>query len=862
MPGDEKYTFSYLAPLPSYDEAISSRASSSNSNLGPQETSDDAERQGLLHEHNLDSDQTRRSNYAPPTAESERGSLDSLDGLDADEDEEASVRREMQEMDIEDPTDSDSNRSLLSDRFKRFTSFTHSLPSIRLPSLRWLLPSWRPRMPQIDWQAMDNNRAIILGRLVGIFIIGGLLYVLIASDIIGFGNRRNIYMFKPDSIRNYVMDGIQESDNIPRYLQRITQYPHMAGTEGNYVLGEWVEEEFKAGGLADVRMERFDVYLNYPSREGRRVAIVKPENLQWEAKLEEIREETYVFHGHSASGDVTGHLIYANYGSRQDFEDLKSKNIPLEGAIILVRYYGTQGDRALKVKAAELAGAAGCIIYSDPAQDGSLKGPVYPDGRYMPPDAVQRGAVSLMSWVVGDVLSPGWASTSGEPKRLDPAESEGLNKIPSIPLSWRDAQHLLSNLKGHGQKLDGEWVGDSSVEYWTGDATSPKVNLKNLLEEERRQPIYNILGRIEGLEQHTKKIIVGNHRDAWCTGAADPGSGTAVMLEVIRQFGELQKQGWAPLRTIEFASWDGEEYNLIGSTEHVENRLEDLKRDGVAYINLDTAVSGIDFHASGSPMLEKALKNVLARVADPGTNKSLHEIWDHEGRSLEGLGAGSDYVAFQDIAGVPSLDLEFRGQEFPYHSCYDNYEWMIKFGDPNWYYHKTMAQVLALVILELSDHALIPLDLQAYSNALGGYIDKLEKDVNGDSTTSHKLDVQPLRSAADILEQETARYMDFDNEWHSQIFATGGFETSFLGLKRMERNAKLEHFEKTLLDDVGLVNRTQFKHVIFGPQKWSGYDEAFFPGVRDWAEVGDMQKAQEEVQKVADIIISAAAQLG
>ncbi|KAJ9657138.1 hypothetical protein H2198_004496 [Neophaeococcomyces mojaviensis] len=856
MPSDEKHTFSYLAPIPTYEEATSSRpSSSSDSRLGPEESSDDAERQGLLQpDEPLDS--IRQSNYEAPTVESERSSLDSLDGLG--EDEEAEVRREMQEMDIEDPADNDSSRSLLSYRFKRFTSFTNSLQSLTLPSFRRFLPSWR--LPRVDWHALDNNRAVILGRLFGIMIIGGLMYVLIASDIISFGNRRNIYMFRPDSIRNFVMDGIQESNKIPEYMQHITQYPHIAGTEGNYVLGEWVEELFKAGGLEDVHMERFDVYLNYPRKDGRRVAIVEPDDKKWEAQIEEDNEDTYVFHGHSASGDVTGHLVYANYGSREDFEYLKAKNVPLEGAIVLVRYYGTQGDRALKVKAAEMAGAVGCIIYSDPADDGYLQGSVYPAGRFMPGDGVQRGAVSLMSWVVGDVLSPGFASTPSEKKRLQPEESEALNKIPSIPLSWRDARVLLDALHNHGTKVDGAWIGDPAVEYWTGNENSPKVNLKNLQDEERRQPIYNVLGRIAGWEQPGKKIVVGNHRDAWCTGGADPGSGTAIMLEVIRELGKLQEQGWKPLRTIEFASWDGEEYNLIGSTEHVEGRIEELKIDGVAYINVDVGVSGTEFHAAGSPFLDKPLKSTLARIDDPSTNRSIHDTWDREGRVMEGLGAGSDYVAFQDIVGMSSIDLSFQGQHFPYHSCYDNYDWMAKFGDPSWQYHKTMAQLLSLLILEMSDHPLIPFDLEAYSRAIESYVNKLDTDINGENGVA-KLDVQPLRSASDILKSQAGGFNEFDNAWHSAVFASGGYESSLMGLRRLERNEKLTLFEKSLLDPEGLTNRTQFKHVIFGPQKWSGYDEAFFPGIRDWVEVGDMQKAQEEVRKVADIIINAATQL-
>lgn len=850
MPSDEKHTFSYLAPIPTYEEAILSRPSSSNARAGPEEISDDAERQGLL-EH----DPSSRSNYAPPTVESERSSLDSLDGLGVEE--EAEVRREMQQMDVEDPADSDSNRSLLSNRFKRFTSFTYSLPS--LPSFRRFLPSWRPR---IDWQSIDSNRAVILGRLCGILIIAGLMYVLLVSDVMSFGQRRNINMYKPDSIRNFMIDGINESKNIPEYLERITTTPHIAGTEGNYVLGEWVEELFKLNGLIDVHMERFDVYLNYPRKGDRRVAITSPDNQKWEALLEEDRAETFVFHGHSASGDVTGHLVYANYGSREDFEYLKQRGIPLEGAVVLVRYYGTQGDRALKVKAAEMAGAAGCIIYSDPAQDGHLKGPTFPDGRFMPEDGVQRGAVSLMSWVVGDVLSPGWASLPGVKKRIDPKDSAGLTKIPSIPLSWRDAKHLLDSLKNHGTKLEGSWVGDPAVEYWTGDAQSPQVNLKNQQDEVERQPIYNVLGRIRGLEQGNKKVIIGNHRDAWCSGAADPGSGTAVMLDVIRQFGDLQRQGWAPLRTIEFASWDGEEYNLIGSTEHVESRIEELKEQAIAYINLDVAVSGTDFHAAGSPILDRSLKNTIARVGDPATNLSIRDSWEKQGRSLGGLGAGSDYVAFQDIAGVPSIDISWEGDEFPYHSCYDNYEWMRNFGDPDWSYHKSMAHVLALLILELADHPLVTLDLESYGKAIGTYIDTLEKDVDGaqpdDSKESSKLDVQPLRSAVQILNSKVSQFLEFDNAWHGTVFASGGFESNSLGKQRFQRNDRISSFEKSLLDEAGLVNRTQFKHVIFGPQLWSGYDEAFFPGIRDWIEAGNIQKAQDEVVKVADIIINAA----
>ncbi|OAP56467.1 hypothetical protein AYL99_09646 [Fonsecaea erecta] len=844
-------------PIPTYEEATSSRPASSQSRLGPQEISDDAERQGLLGSF---------ANYHPPTVESARPSLDSLDGLEQDGEDE--VRREMQQMDVEDPqSDSSSHRSLLRYRLsKSISNLTNSFSSLTLPSFRQYLSniSW----PRINYQQFDANRVVIIGRLFGVFLIMGVLYVLIASDVLSFTkNRMGMgQIYDPESIRIFVQNHMNDHGHMQKYLQHITDFPHIAGTEGNYVLGEWVAELFKAGELEDVEMERYDVYLNYPRKDGRRVAIVEPDSMKWEAKIEEDQEKSMVFHGHSKSGDVTGPLIYANFGSREDFKTLEDNNISVKGAVVLVRYYGSQGDRALKVKAAELAGAVGCIIYSDPAQDGFIQGPTFPDGRFMPQDAVQRGAVSLMSWVVGDVLTPGWASTPDNKQHLKPEESAGLNKIPSIPISWEDAKHLLESLRGHGNQMKDNWQGVPDVEYWTGNQDSPIVNLKNLQDEEQKQPIYNVLGKITGWEQPEKKIVVGNHRDAWCTGAADPGSGTAVMLEVVRIFGELRRLGWRPLRTIEFASWDGEEYNLIGSTEHVENREEQLREDGIAYLNVDVGVTGADFHAAASPLYERPLLHVINRVSDPSTGKSVREIWDADGRSIEGLGAGSDFVAFQDIVGTSSIDMFFKGARFPYHSCYDNFEWMAKFGDPDWTYHKAMGEIWALLILELADRPVLPFDISAYARAITRYVDDLDGYAKSAPTASDAniLDLSPLRKASDILAQEALRFHTFDATWRDFIFGAGGFESSAMGKARLDHNNRLTHFETDLLDLTeggGLANRTQFKHVIFAPQLWSGYDDATFPSVRDAVDDGDWALAQVEVEKVAGMLEQAATKL-
>lgn len=555
--GDEKpykYSQNDSLPIPTYDESQeASRPSSSQSFLGPNEVSHDAERQGLL---------GRSPNgYRIPTVETERSSLDLLpSGESSPRGSTDALRREIQQMDILEPgADVDHGGiSLRGNRFsKRLTTLSHTLSSMNLPFRQWL-PSREYIMAKIPI-LFRNFRPnwILVGRLFALSLVLFLAYLLFLSDIFT-ASRRNgpgSTMYYPDSIRTYVRQQINET-NIREHAKYLTLFPHVAGTEGNFALAEYVQSLFMESQLEDVRLEQFDVYLNYPKEGGRKVAIVEPPDMAWEAQLEEEGEQYPVFHGHSKTGTARGHLIYANYGSREDFQRLKNQGIDLKGSIALVRYYGTQGDRALKVKAAELAGAAGCIIYSDPAEDGFVKGQPYPDGRYMPSDGVQRGAVSLMSWVAGDVLSPGFASLPGEQRRDSKEDSKGLNKIPSIPLAWRDAQKLLQALKGHGMELNSDWQGGvPDVEWWSGDSESPVVELANEQDEVDRRPIYNVLGKITGLEQPEKSINVGNHRDAWCFGASDPGSGTAAMLEVVRVFGELVKKGWKPLRTIEFASW-------------------------------------------------------------------------------------------------------------------------------------------------------------------------------------------------------------------------------------------------------------------------------------------------------------------
>jgi hypothetical protein len=551
--------------------------------------------------------------------------------------------------------------------------------------------------------------------------------------------------------------------------------------------------------------------LNYPKKGGRRVAIVDPPESAWEARLEEEsaynppKAQTGAFHGLSASGNVTGSLIYANYGHKDDFKRLKELGVDVKGCVVLMRYYGTQSDRAMKVKTAEQAGAVGVLIYSDPAEDGFAKGDVWPTGRWRPADSVQRGTVALTSWIAGDVLTPGLPSTP-DVKRMPKDKNPALPNIPSLPLSWRDAQALLRALQDVGTEVPKEWVGavpKVGERWFTGHPEeSPKVYVQNFQDEIDKQRIQNVFGSFLGMEEKAKKIVVGNHRDSWCFGAADPGSGTAVMLEVARILGTLRKVGWRPLRTIEFASWDAEEYNLIGSTEHVEANMDDIRANAVAYINVDVGVTGDKLWANGSPIFQNAWLRALGRVQDPRLNVTLKDLWAADNSHLGGLGAGSDYVAFQHMAGCSSLDFGFSGPEHGdmYHSCYETYDWVSKYIDPGFEYHSTLAQVWTLLILELAQEPILPYKLDDYAAAL-----KHESHVliNWARSKTEKLDTaifEPLLDAVSFFVDKAGNFHRWEDYWYNQVYGTGGFESPGLTVQRLGYNNMMTDFETNLLD--------------------------------------------------------------
>lgn len=858
MAPDSKST--YDPPIPSYDEAIGTgRATGRTAFESRAWTSaaddDDEHREGHSLLRNGAASSTaagphrhRSGGYRAPTAATDNDDdslFGSAEGESDTDDEAAHVRREIVEMDVIDAERDD-------DRSSNFSALLWGKRigfPLSLPRWRW---SWRPRLPAMQirlgqddgvgtrlsdedgteegtaparwrrwcfpvaWPEVNSLTVLTLvGRLLAVFLLLGFLYLLFISDLFsGITRRVGSQMFDPESVRIHVQGSV-DPVRMREDLREFTRYPHIAGTEGDYGLALDTRNKFVSYGLEDVTVDQYWVYLNYPTADGRAVEILGDDDQPvWSADLEEqdverfgrpdAGHQTYVFHGHSKSGDVKGPLIYANYGSREDFKALQDSAIDTRGAIALVRYRSGADDGGLKVKAAEMAGFAGYLIYTDPADDGFVKGATAPDGRYMPRDGVVRQSVGLTNWVVGDPLTPGWESLKSLP-RLAKEKSPGLVQIPSLPLAWRDAEVLLARLKGVGQRVPQEWVGGVPTvdEWWTGNLSSPVVRLKNEQDEDEKKSIWNVYGRISGVEQASKSIKIGNHRDAWTLGATEPGSGTAVFLELARIFGDLVTRGWRPLRTIEFMSWDAGEYNLAGSTEFVEKNTANLRDDAMAYINLDMAVTGAEFHAAGSPAFRKLLLAVLNRVSDPNLNATIKELFDRRQGDIETLGYDSDYVAFQDIAGTSSLDLSFRGEGVPSFSAYDNFEWMEKVGDPGFVYHALLGQIVGLLALELADRPILPFDMTAYANSLERWVDELEdwsanKGANQAGATP--LDFGVLKTACAEATHAAREFEQWELEWEAKIVAASGWESSGLGHGRETYNNRMAHFETKLLD--------------------------------------------------------------
>jgi N-acetylated-alpha-linked acidic dipeptidase len=632
------------------------------------------------------------------------------------------------------------------------------------------------------------------------------------------------------------------SKEAEKHLFILTESPHPAGTETDYKTALYVKNKFSEYGINSEIVE-YKVYLPYPKNVS--VKLLEPETYLAPTKEEGWNwdKDSYdsdiilPFNAYSPSGNVTADVVYVNYGMTEDYEKLKDLGVDVSGKIVIARY--GKNFRGVKAKVAEENGASGLIIYSDPIDDGYFKGDVYPRGPWRNESAVQRGSIQYIFYYPGDPLTPGFPSTKNA-KYLDPAKSKtNLPKIPTTPISYKDATPILKNLGG--KNVPNGWQGALPFAYHTGPGAS-KVNLKLEMDYAIR-PIWNVIGKIDGTLEKDKFIVIGNHRDAWGFGAVDPNSGTSVMLETARGFGELLKTGWKPKRTIIFASWDGEEYGLIGSTEWVEENKENLSKNCIAYLNVDSGVSGENFGSSATPSLNELIKEVTQTIEDPLKGKTIYDIVTQKDKSkipkplrIGRLGSGSDYTAFLDYVGIPSLDMSFNGPYGVYHAIHDDFYWMKNFGDPTFMYHATLAKILGVTALRITESDIYPLDFKSYSDSLAIYLaevgnGKADEDSIIIDLTELAGEIKKLQTNSDSLNKKIEKFASKLTKEKLKLF-----------------NEKIIMFERNFIESKGLPEREWFKHLIYAPGFYLGYGAKIFPGITESIDKKNWNTAKEQVK--------------
>ncbi|OOF97163.1 hypothetical protein ASPCADRAFT_205965 [Aspergillus carbonarius ITEM 5010] len=643
-----------------------------------------------------------------------------------------------------------------------------------------------------------------------------------------------------------------------------TAGPHLAGK--NLSQAVWTQERWQEFGVQDTSIVAYDIFLNYPL--DHRLALLEKGEVVFEATLEEdvleedstsgLEDRVPVFHGYSASGNVTAPFVFVNFGTVADYQDLVDRNVSLAGKIAIAKY--GRIFRGLKVKRAQELGMVGVILYDDPESDGEITEEngylAYPDGPARNPSAVQRGSTQFLSIAPGDPTTPGYPSLPGC-ERQDPFNS--IPSIPSLPISYKEVIPLLKALNGHGPKASdfNEWwqggkLGSKGVEYYIGPTPDDvQINLYND-QEYVTTPLWNVIGVIKGAIPD-EVVIMGNHRDAWIAGGAgDPNSGSAALNEVVRSFGEALKAGWKPLRTIVFASWDGEEYGLLGSTEWVEEQLPWLSKANIAYLNVDVAASGTNLHPTASPLLNKLIYEVTGLVQSPNQTvpgQTVRDVWDgHIGT----MGSGSDFTAFQDFAGVASYDLGFsRGPKDPvyhYHSNYDSFDWMDRFGDPGWKYHEACTKIWALAAAKLVETPVLAFNATDYAFGLEGYLDKI-KPAAKQLPAGVSFDFGPLDAAISEFQAVAAKFDAYAADLSEQLGEDVPWYHWWKKVKLYFQirvvNDKYKGIERQFLYQPGLDGRNWFKHVVFAPGIWTGYAGATYPGLVESLEAGDLSNSQK-----------------
>jgi len=654
------------------------------------------------------------------------------------------------------------------------------------------------------------------------------------------------------------------------HLRTLTKVPHMAGTVEDKATADYVAEKFHQAGL-ETEIVEYKVWINYPSEIN--VDVTAPAGVEMHGPTREhvdndpFQDDPRVvmpFNGMSPSGDVEADVVYANYGTPEDFEKLEKLKVDVRGKIVVVRY--GQNFRGVKVFVAQEHGAAGVIIYSDPADDGWRRGDKYPDGPWRPDTGVQRGSVGYMFEFPGDPTTPGMASLPSLPdsKRISPQDSAQIPKIPVTPLSYHDVWPVLQHLGGPDSPR--EWQGSLPFTYHVGPGPAKlKMHLK---QDYQFRTLWDVIGRVRGSELPDEWVVAGNHRDAWVYGAVDPNSGTAAMLEAVHGVGELLKSGWKPKRSLVFCSWDGEEEGLMGSTEWVEQHESELA-NSPAYFNMDVAVSGPKFGASGVPSLKQFLRDVTKVVPSP-KGGTVYEEWQKAAQPnasstqspaeaigdtrrlpnaqvksdvpVGDLGSGSDYTAFLQHLGVPSTDVSSSGPYGVYHSVFDNFAWFKKFGDPDFVYEQQMARVFGLEAVRMADADVLPYDYEEYGKEITAYLEAARKRADS-KFGDHALDFSAVTKAASHFESAGAKILAKErNPPHDPV----------------RLNLALRNTERSLLEPQGLPHRSWFRHAIYAPGEYTGYAAVVIPGVNEALDKGDSDRARLQLAALAAALERAA----
>src|SRR5579883_56879 len=647
--------------------------------------------------------------------------------------------------------------------------------------------------------------------------------------------------------------------HIRAYWENMASEPHQAGSPRSRSVALYIAGLLREWGL-DASVERFEALMPYPTV--RQVEMIAPRRFTAALREPPVAEDPNssdphqlpTFNAYAASGDVTGEVVYANFGLPADYDWLDKHGISVKGKIVLTRY--GKSWRGIKPKVAAEHGAIACLIYSDPHEDGYFEDDTYPKGPMRPDDGVQRGSVLDMPLYPGDPLSPGWASEKGA-RKLYRSEAKSLMTIPVLPLSYADAAPILEELTGPVVPRD--WRGALAITYHAGPGASV-VHIKTDYDWTTK-PLFDVIATIPGSEEPDRWVLAGNHHDAWVNGADDPVSGSAALLETARSLAALKKQGWQPRRTIKICFWDGEEFGLLGSTEWAEKHQSELREKAVAYLNSDSTAKGW-IHISGSHTLESFAAEVASSIQQPGTNQTLLEAAVHHPPSADTddepaagkgekpfsigtLGAGSDYVAFLDFLGIASMNEGFGGQTKSgiYHSVYDSIYWYEHFSDGTFADGEALSRFTATALLRLANAPVLPFEFTRFATTVEGYVSEIDKEAQQNNV---RVNLSPLQHELDTLKENGTR---FNNELEAAL------SKDTLDATRLAKlNDTLLRTERVLTRSEGLPNRSWYKHQIYAPGFYTGYGVKTIPGVREAVDSRNAPLARREVQVVDECL--------